>query len=74
MSLTTGTKAPIIPKFSVPLVDVTPRTLVASTAAVPTLDFNDLHSYFPMSSRFQFILTTRPPWSTSVLNRNTLPT
>ncbi|MCI52984.1 hypothetical protein A2U01_0074230, partial [Trifolium medium] len=61
MSLTTGTKARTIPKFYAPLVDVTPRTPVASTAAVPTLDFNNLRSYFPMSSRFQFVLTTRPP-------------
>ncbi|MCI82581.1 hypothetical protein A2U01_0103855, partial [Trifolium medium] len=51
-----------------------PRTPVASTAAVPTLDSKDLRLYFLISSRFYFILTTIPPWSTSVLNRNTLPT
>ncbi|GAU43936.1 hypothetical protein TSUD_135840 [Trifolium subterraneum] len=34
---------------------------------------NGLHSYFRPSLRFNFLFTTRPPWSTSVLNRNTLP-
>ncbi|MCH98055.1 hypothetical protein A2U01_0019054, partial [Trifolium medium] len=62
-----------VPKFYEPLVGVTPHTPVASTAAVPTFDSKDLRSYFLMSSHFYFVLTTRHPWSTSVLNRNTLP-
>ncbi|MCI24779.1 hypothetical protein A2U01_0045965, partial [Trifolium medium] len=68
MPLTTGTKPRTIPKFYAPLVCYTPHSPVASTAAVPTLDSKDLRSYFLMSSRFYFVLTTRPPWSTSVLN------
>ncbi|MCI37916.1 hypothetical protein A2U01_0059143, partial [Trifolium medium] len=36
--------------------------------------YNDLRSYFLPSSRPYCVLNTRPPWFTSVLNRNTLPT
>ncbi|MCI47608.1 hypothetical protein A2U01_0068850, partial [Trifolium medium] len=68
MPLTTGRKPRTVPKFYSPLVGVSLHTPVASTAAVPTLDSQDLCSYFLMSLRFYFVLTTRPPWSTSVLN------
>ncbi|MCI20216.1 hypothetical protein A2U01_0041378, partial [Trifolium medium] len=60
-------------KFYAPLVGVPLLTPVASTAAVPTLASKDLHLYFHLILRFYFVLTTRPPWCTSVLNCNTLP-
>ncbi|MCI35393.1 hypothetical protein A2U01_0056614, partial [Trifolium medium] len=74
MPLTTGTKPRTVLKFSTPLVGVTLHTFVASTVVAPTSASNDLRSYFLLSSRSYCVLTARPPWSASVLNRNTLPT
>ncbi|MCI36770.1 hypothetical protein A2U01_0057993, partial [Trifolium medium] len=68
MPLTTVTKPRTIPKLYAPLVGLTLLTPVASIVAVPTSASNDLHLYFLLSLRFYFVLTTRSPWSTSVLN------
>ncbi|KAK2362231.1 hypothetical protein QL285_087309 [Trifolium repens] len=72
--LTNGTEPRIIHEFFTPLVGVTLLTHVVLTTIAATSDSKDLHSY-PFSRKHSyFILTTRPPWSTSVLNRNTLTT
>ncbi|MCI61926.1 hypothetical protein A2U01_0083183, partial [Trifolium medium] len=68
MPLTTGITPRTIPKLCAPLVGVTLLTPVASTVVVLTSTSNDLRSYFLLNSRSYCVLTTRPPWSTSVLN------
>ncbi|MCI70528.1 hypothetical protein A2U01_0091791, partial [Trifolium medium] len=66
MPLTTGTKPRTVTKFYAPLAGV--------DCCSSNISLQGLRSYFHPSLRFYFVLLTRPPWSTLVLNRNTLPT